>query len=278
MGEVRERAGGEGTDADPLWDDWDVPPRVPSAPELHVDGFDGPLDMLLDLAERQRIDLGQLSILAVIEQFLAAMARYADRVTLERRADWLVMASRLLLLRTRLCFPASPEAKADAEREARREVDRVENLRATRAAAAWLDVRPQVGRDVFVRPHGPSARVSSYMDLMEACLAVLLREEEQAAPAAMEGVLLIRPTTLFPVADVLAAMRRRLATLTGAAALELFVPAIPSAAADRPLAGRAALSGTLMAALELGRIGEAILVQEKGSDPLFVGAGRPHAL
>ena len=72
MGEVRERAGGEGTDADLLWDDCDVPPRVPSAPGLHVDGFDSPFDMLLDLAERQRIDLGQLSILAVIEQLLAA--------------------------------------------------------------------------------------------------------------------------------------------------------------------------------------------------------------
>ena len=273
MSEVRERAGGEATAADRLWDDWDTPPRVPSAPELHLDGFEGPLDMLLDLVERQRIDLGRISILAVVEQFVAAMARYAERVTLERRADWLVMTSRLLLLRTRLCFPASPKAKDDAEREARREVDRIEAVRLTRAAATWLDARPQVGRDVFVRPHGPGARVTSYMDLMEACLAILQREK--AATAAADSILHVRPATLFPVADVLAAVRRQLAELDAPVALELLVPAIPDSAADRLLAGRAGLSSTLMAALELGRIGEAILVQEHRTDPLLVGAGRP---
>ena len=275
MSEVRERAGGEGTDADPLWDDWAVPPRVPSAPELHVDGFDGPLDMLLDLVERQRIDLGRLSILAVVEQFVAARARYADRGALERRGDWRVRAARRLLLRTRLCFPASPEAKVDAEREARREVDRVENLRATRAAAAWLDARPQVGRDVFLHPHGPSVRVTSYMDLMEACLAVLLREEEQAAPAATDGILLVRPVTPFPVAYVLAAMRIRLAVLDAPAELSTFAPAVPVTVTDRPFARRCALSGALLAALELGRVGEATLVQERQTDPLLVGACRP---
>jgi hypothetical protein len=46
---------------DPLWDDWDTPPRVPTIPVLHLDGFDGPMDLLLDLAERQRIDLGRIS-------------------------------------------------------------------------------------------------------------------------------------------------------------------------------------------------------------------------
>ena len=44
---------------DTLWDDWDTPPRVPVAPMLHLDGFDGPIDLLLDLAERQRLDLGR---------------------------------------------------------------------------------------------------------------------------------------------------------------------------------------------------------------------------
>ena len=70
------------------------------------------MDVLLDLAERQRIDFGRMSILELAEQFVAAMARLADRVTLEQRADWLVLATRLVLLRSRLLFPDSPESAA----------------------------------------------------------------------------------------------------------------------------------------------------------------------
>ena len=95
---------------DALWDHWDTPPRVPSAPVLHLDGFDGPIDLLLDLAERQRIDLGRISILALVEQFVAASAELAAYAPVESRADWLVMATRLVLLRSRLLFPATPEA------------------------------------------------------------------------------------------------------------------------------------------------------------------------
>src|SRR5208337_3487169 len=98
---------------DPLWDDWDVPLRVPGAPELHLDGFDGPLDLLLDLAERARIDLSRISISAVIDQFVAALVRYQTHVAIERRADWLVLATRLIVLRSRLLFAADP-AEAEA--------------------------------------------------------------------------------------------------------------------------------------------------------------------
>jgi len=64
---------------DPVWDDWDNPPRVPEMPALHLDGFDGPMDLLLDLAERQRIDFGRMSVRDLAEQFVAAMERLASR-------------------------------------------------------------------------------------------------------------------------------------------------------------------------------------------------------
>ena len=85
---------------DPIWDDWSEPPRVPSIPVLHLDGFDGPMDLLLDLAERQRIDFGRMSILALADQFVAAVERLVGKVALERRADWHVLAARLVLLRS----------------------------------------------------------------------------------------------------------------------------------------------------------------------------------
>jgi segregation and condensation protein A len=85
---------------------------------LHLDGFDGPMDLLLDLAERQRINFGRMSVRDLAEQFVAAMERLAGRVSPERRADWLVLATRLVLLRSRLLFLASPEVAIEAEQEA----------------------------------------------------------------------------------------------------------------------------------------------------------------
>jgi segregation and condensation protein A len=104
------------------------------------------MDLLLDLAERQRVDLGQMSILALAEQFAAALEQLGDRVPIERQADWVVLATRLVLLRTRLLFPASPEAAADAEREAQTEIQRIEEMQVMRAAVAWLQPGPSLGR------------------------------------------------------------------------------------------------------------------------------------
>ena len=142
---------GEGTPpvsaltGDPIWDDWSEPPRVPSIPVLHLDGFDGPMDLLLDLAERQRIDFGRMSILALAQQFVAAVERLVGKVSLERRADWHVLAARLVLLRSRLMFPGSAEEAASAERDAAAELRRLEAMAFVRAASSWLQVRPQLG-------------------------------------------------------------------------------------------------------------------------------------
>ena len=104
--------------ADPLWDDWDTPLQAPKTPVFHLDGFEGPMDLLLDLAERQRIDLGQLSFADLAGQFVAECEGRLRGMPLERRADWLVMAARLLLLRSRLLFPADAAAAAEAGRDA----------------------------------------------------------------------------------------------------------------------------------------------------------------
>jgi segregation and condensation protein A len=110
---------------DPVWDDWSAPPRVPSVPVLHLDGFDGPMDLLLDPAERQHIDFGRMSILALAEHFVATVKRLINKVALERRADWHVLAARLVLLRSKLVFPESPEEAASAERDAAAELRRL---------------------------------------------------------------------------------------------------------------------------------------------------------
>ena len=137
---------------------WEDVPRAASAeaaPVLSVDGFAGPLDWLLEMAQARKIDLARLSIVALIEAFATAMeAALADRTgerttELGRWGGWLVMAATLALLRSRLLLPGdTPEARAaedEAEALRRRLVSRAQ----VRVAADWLERRPQLGRDVF---------------------------------------------------------------------------------------------------------------------------------
>ena len=236
---------------DTLWDDWDTPPRVPVAPMLHLDGFDGPIDLLLDLAERQRLDLGRLSLIDLVDQFVAASAELASRVPIERRADWLVMATRLVLLRSRLLFPATPEAAEEAEREAAQEIARLDELQFIRAATSWLQARPQLGYDVFARaPPGPDPQIASYMALMEACLTVLRGREQR--PGAEP---IYRPAIpdIYRVPEALLRMRALVAELTEPRPLTNFYPALRVARRDEPDVVKSAVASTFIAALELCR-------------------------
>jgi segregation and condensation protein A len=255
---------------DPAWDAWETPFRVSAMPVLHLDGFDGPMDMLLDLAERQLIDLGRLSILALAEQFVTALERLVDRVTLEQRADWLVLATRLVLLRSRLLFPASPEAAADAERDAAAELRRIDERARMRAAAQWLQARPLLGVRVFARPVVPPPREGGYVALLEACLVVLRgREEPQETEA---PVYRPRMPDLWLVPDALARIRAMLGENPAGGDLAAFLPTVPAGVSDRPLKARAAVASTLVAGLELARDGEAALAQEQMFGTIAIAA------
>lgn len=261
---------------DALWDDWDAPPRVPPAPVLHLDGFDGPLDLLLDLAERQRLDLGRISVVALVEQFVAASARLAAHVPVERRADWLVMATRLVLLRSRLLFPAGPEAAETAEREAAWEVARLDELRFIRAAAAWLQACPQLGRDVFARAlPGRDPRVASYMALLEACLTVLRGPEGRPSE---EKVYRPAIPDLFRIPEALIRVRALIAETTEPRPLQDFLPAVPAERRGETVLVRSAVASTFMAALELCRTAVVGLDQVSGFGVITVSSCSVSAL
>jgi segregation and condensation protein A len=224
---------------------------VPAAPVLHLDGFDGPIDLLLDLVERQRLDLGRISVIDLVDQFVAASAQLAAHVPIERRADWLVMATRLVLLRSRLLFPATPEAAEAAEREAAREVARLDALRFIRAAAAWLQARPLLGHDVFARaPPGPDPQAASYMALMEACLTVLRGRD---APSGEEAVYRPAMRDLFRIPEALLRMRTLVAAMHEPRSFEDFLPEVPVERRHETAIVRSAVASTLVAALELCR-------------------------
>jgi segregation and condensation protein A len=127
--------------------------RASDEPALIVDveGFEGPLDLLLSLARQQKVDLTRISILALADQYLAYIEA-ARQLRLELAADYLVMAAWLAFLKSRLLLPESGEAEGmSAADMASALALRLKRLEAIRAAAGKLMERPQLGRDIFSR-------------------------------------------------------------------------------------------------------------------------------
>ncbi|SFA76965.1 condensin subunit ScpA [Poseidonocella pacifica] len=118
---------------------------------IDVDGFEGPLDMLLTLSRTQKVDLRKISILQLAEQYLLFVER-AKELRLELAADYLVMAAWLAFLKSRLLLPPDPEEDGPSGEElAAHLAFQLERLQAMRDAAAQLLARDQMGRDFFVR-------------------------------------------------------------------------------------------------------------------------------
>src|SRR5438552_4423052 len=118
---------------------------------VDVEGFEGPLDLLLMLARQQKVDLAKISILALADQYLAFIEA-ASQVRLELAADYLVMAAWLAYLKSRLLLPESGDAVGpSAEEMAAGLALRLKRLEAIRGAAERLVARPQLERDVFRR-------------------------------------------------------------------------------------------------------------------------------
>lgn len=118
---------------------------------VDVDGFEGPLDLLLELARRQKVDLHKISILALVEQYIAFVEE-ARRLRLELAADYLVMAAWLAYLKSRLLLPEPPKGEEPSAADLATSLAlRLRRLEAIREAARRLDDRDRFGRDVFGR-------------------------------------------------------------------------------------------------------------------------------
>ena len=118
---------------------------------IDVDGFEGPLDLLLELARQHKVDLKQISILKLAEQYLEFIER-ARKLQLEIAADYLVMAAWLAYLKSRLLIPAPPGSEEQEPADlAARLAFRLQRLQAMRTASENLMKRSVLGRDVFAR-------------------------------------------------------------------------------------------------------------------------------
>jgi len=230
-------------------------------------GFEGPLDLLLELARAQKVDLAKISILALVEQFLAVIEG-ARRVRLELAADWLVMAAWLTWLKSRLLVPAIGEPE-DAEAAAETLAARLVDLQAVRAAAAWMGKRPQLGWDEFARglPEDFTETDRSKLKLdMSSLLSAYLAARRRASAKVKYTP---KPMTFFSVQNALDRLQKLLGSLPDWSSLEQFLPDNLEGGLPR----RAALSATLVAGLEMARGGDIQLRQETDFGPILVHKG-----
>jgi segregation and condensation protein A len=241
------------------------PVRQSDELNLELDGWEGPLDLLLSLARTQKVDLTQISILALVEQYLSYL-NDARVLKLEIAADYLVMAAWLAYLKSCLLLPRNPEADPSPEEIALRLQMRLQQLDAMREAGARLLGRDRLGRDVFVRgaPEGlrlvrKAAWQVRAFDLFTAYGAVKARSQP-----AMHVVHARSVMTLEEAIERVARMRGSALDWTF---LESFLPAT-----EDPQFRRSALASSFVAALELARRGRLDIAQEEPFAPIRLKA------
>lgn len=151
---------------------------------VDVGAFEGPLDLLLTLSRTQKVDLRQISILALAEQYLSFVEK-AKELRLELAADYLVMAAWLAFLKSRLLLPPDPEEEGPSGEElAAHLAFQLERLQAMREQAAKLMARDQKGRDFFVRGLGENVErvrktryTATLLDLMQGYARIRTKDE-----------------------------------------------------------------------------------------------------
>lgn len=237
----------------------------PATLTLDLDGWEGPLDVLLALARNQKVDLKAISILALVDQYLRFVEQ-ARAIKLELAADYLVMAAWLAYLKSGLLLPRDPEVEPNPEELALRLQLRLERLSAMREAGARLVARDRIGRDVFPRG-APEGLRTQRKALWQAEIYDLI---------AAYGVITARTRPVMHVVAhrevmTLEAALERVGRLLGITlewrTIETFLP--PAATG---VFRKSALASSFVAALELAKQGRAELRQQSPFAPLYLRA------
>ncbi|MFQ5534759.1 MAG: segregation and condensation protein A [Sphingomonadales bacterium] len=232
---------------------------------VNLDGYEGPLDVLLVLARSQKVDLKQISIRDLAEQYLTFVSE-AARLRLNLAADYLVMAAWLAYLKSRLLLPEEEdEEEPSAQEMAARLTFQLQRLEAMRERAAQLMSRHRLGRDVFARG-GPEGVAISRRSSYDATLYELLKAYAVNRTKGETTAFHIERPPIFSIEEALT----RLSGLVGKALewtrLETFLP--PITADSGPM--RSAIASTFVASLEIARRGDLELKQLSTFGPIFL--------
>ncbi len=232
---------------------------------LHMEGFEGPLDVLLMLARAQKVDLTHISILELVEQYMRFVAE-ARRLRLELAADYLVMACWLLYLKSRLLLPKeADEEEPSAEELALRLQLRLQRLNAMRECGAQLMARDRTGRDVFLRgaPEGVKTHRTGSYDLT---LYELLKYYGRIERRNSVTQVTIRTRPVFALEDAIERLTELVGHRMDWGELKDFLP--PDLV--DPQLYRSAVASHFVAGLELARQGLADLRQSDVFGPLYL--------
>ena len=246
--------------------DFDEALSAPPADErltLDLDGWEGPLDLLLALARSQKVDLKAISILALVDQYIAYIEA-AQELSVELAADYLVMAAWLALLKSAMLLPKEAQPDPSPEELALRLQLRLQRLAAMRDAGARLFARDRLGRDVFVRGAAEGLRVirkrawdASLFELMQAYGVVQARTQPVVHMVARREVMTLD--------EALERLSRLIGVALDWSDLAAFLP--PEAHGPHR---KSALASSFVAALELARTGRIDLKQEEAFAPLMI--------
>jgi segregation and condensation protein A len=249
--------------SDDEWEGIGAAPGEDVALYLELDGWEGPLDLLLDLARRQKVDLRRISILALVDQYLRYIER-AESMRLELAADYLVMAAWLAYLKSALLLPREEQEDPSPEELALRLQLRLQRLAAMRDAAARLMGRDRLGRDVFVRRAPEGLRVDR-KNRWQCDWFALVQAYGQVKARTQPVVHMVRDRMVMTLDSALARVSAMLGVSLDWMELADFLPLH----AD-PKLRRSALASSFVAALELARTGKAELQQEVTFGPLML--------
>lgn len=231
--------------------------------------YEGPIDLLLQMARDQKVDLLQISILQLAEQYLAFI-HAAKELELEVAADYLVMAAWLAYLKSRLLLPkeeAPPEEEPAPEALAAALARRLKRLEALQAAARDLLALPRLGVDRFGRGRKealPENVVSladaDFTELLQAYAAVRRRKDGRA--------LSIRPSRLHTVEAALSRLSAMLGMAIEWRTIESFLPLVTG----DPIMRRSAWASTFAAGLQLAKDGRLAIRQDDAFGPIYLRA------
>ena len=247
-------------------DDWNAPGTAAgddTALYLELDGWEGPLDLLLDLARRQKVDLRRISILELVDQYLGYIDR-AGAMRLELAADYLVMAAWLAYLKSALLLPREEQDDPSPEELALRLQLRLQRLAAMREAAGRLLGRDRMGRDTFRRGAPEGLRVDR-KNLWRCDWFALVQAYGQVKARTAPVVHMVRDRMVMTLDSALARVSAMLGVALDWMELRDFLPSHAE-----PRLRRSALASSFVAALELARQGKAELRQDTAFGPLHL--------
>lgn len=250
-------------------DEWQGPGAAASdeaALYLELDGWEGPLDLLLDLSRRQKVDLRRISILELVDQYLTYVER-AGALRLELAADYLVMAAWLAYLKSALLLPREEQEEPSPEDLALRLQLRLQRLGAMRDAAARLMGRDRLGRDVFVRGAPEGLRIDR-RNRWQCDWFALVQGYGQVKARNTPVVHMVRDRMVMTLDSALARVSAMLGVTLEWMDLRDFLPAPHEHDWAEPRLRRSALASSFVAALELARLGKAELAQDVTFGPL----------